>query len=168
MHWTSWIHCAPAGKKPARQVLEAGTWGDESLWRSGFQAGDGFRGWFQAIFTPIPPYAKYFLITFTLISKMIKFDLSGADFSQWAEKLEPWEVYNQGLWLYLMLYRCTEYNGFTVLRQVGRRILMAGTWEDEKIRYHHTHGKDLGSLWLCYIRKKLFHMSAHFVVGGPT
>ncbi len=51
---------------------------------------EGFRGWFRAIFTPIPPYAKYFLTTFTLISEMIKFDLSGADFSPRAEKLEPW------------------------------------------------------------------------------
>ena len=36
-----------------------------------------------------PSCAKYFLIRFTLISKMTKFDLSGADFSPRAEKLEP-------------------------------------------------------------------------------
>ncbi len=35
------------------------------------------------------PYAKYFLTSFTLISKMIKFDLSGADFRRQAEKVEP-------------------------------------------------------------------------------
>ena len=42
-------------------------------------------------FSPLPPTpsAIYFLTSFTLISKMIKFDLSGADFSPRAEKLEP-------------------------------------------------------------------------------
>ena len=35
-------------------------------------------------FYPYPPYAKHFLITFTPISKMIKFDLSGG----WFQKLE--------------------------------------------------------------------------------
>ncbi len=44
-------------------------------------------------FYPCPPYAKCFLTRFTLISKMIKFDLSWADFSPWAEKLEPWHIH---------------------------------------------------------------------------
>ncbi len=37
-----------------------------------------------------PPTVKHVLTRLTLISEMIKFDLSGADFSPRAEKLEPW------------------------------------------------------------------------------
>ena len=40
------------------------------------------------IWPPSPEY--YFLIRFTLISRMINFGLSGAEFSPRAEKLDPW------------------------------------------------------------------------------
>ncbi len=55
-------------------------------------SGRRLQGLISSHFYPYPPpYAKYFLTRFTLISEMIKFDLSGADFGPRAEKLEPWK-----------------------------------------------------------------------------
>ncbi len=52
-------------------------------------SGGDFKPFLPLATPPHPHHAKYFLTTFTLISEKIKFDLSGADFSPRAEKLEP-------------------------------------------------------------------------------
>ncbi len=80
-----------------------------SSYSPGFKLAKASGADFKPFLPLLPAYAKYFLTRFTLISKMIKFDLSGTDFSLRAEKLETYILYTLGFWqLFLELPNTLE------------------------------------------------------------
>ena len=72
---------------------------------------------------PHPLYGNFFLNWFTLISRMTKIDLPGAEFSPWAENLEAW--------VHVPL------NGWFLLRQPIKTENVTQPHKTKCIKYNH-------------------------------